>query len=452
MTEQTRLAHGGRSATTAEAAVGGSLEDPEALGEAIAAEMALAWEHGPGPAAEVFLARHPGSSGLPVVAARVVYEEYCLREGLGRPAGTSEFLERFPQWRAELEVLIDCHRLVSPRGRPPVFPEVGEVLGDYRLRAVLGRGLRGCVYLATQESLADRPVALKVTSHRGEEHLSLARLQHPHVVPLYAFQDFPERSLRALCMPYLGGTTLDQALALMAPNPPVQRRGADFLQVLDATRTEYVALPPWSATRQFLSGTTYDHAVCWLGACVADALHYAHERGLIHLDLKPSNLLLADDGQPMLLDFHLACGPLQPLAGAVEHLGGTRGYFSPEQSVALAALRRGRPVPVAIDGRSDVYSLGVVLFELLTGALPPSHGDADGGAPDLEALLLQANPRAGSSLARVVGRCLAASPAERYPDAARLASDLRRHLEHRPLGDDPRPGLFSFWKTRRRRH
>src|SRR5438445_57314 len=81
--------------------------------------------------------------------------------------------------------------------------------------AELGRGIRGRVFLAVQSSLGDRPVVLKVTRRSGGEHLSMARLQHPHVMPLYAVHDFPGLDLRALCMPYLGGATLARVFEMM---------------------------------------------------------------------------------------------------------------------------------------------------------------------------------------------------------------------------------------------
>ncbi len=96
---------------------------------------------------------------------------------------------------------------------PSFSPAVGEMLGEYRLLAWLGRGLRGAVFLADQPGLANRPVVLKVTPRDGREHLSLAQLRHPHIVPLYCVQDLEDRDLRLLCMPYLGGCQLGQLVA-----------------------------------------------------------------------------------------------------------------------------------------------------------------------------------------------------------------------------------------------
>ncbi len=410
----------------------------EHLAEQVAGELSAAWERGERPRTEDYLARYPELRDHPEAAARVIYEEICVREGLGQRPDTAELSGRFPHWRDELRMLRQCHELLRPGPPPPSFPEVGSTLGDYRLHAVLGRGQRGRVFLATQQTLADRPVVLKVTRLAGGEHLSLARLQHPNVVPLYAAHDFPGLGLRALCLPYLGGLTLDRAIGLLADRPPGDRRGADLVRILDEARTEPNLLPAWSGSRQFFAGAAYPRAVCWVGACLAEALHAAHTRGLLHLDLKPSNVLLADDGQPMLLDFHLARGPLGPGDPPPNRIGGTEGYMSPEQGLAMDALRRGLPVPAAVDERSDVYSLGVTLYELLAGSPPPGAGAS---AADL----VRSNPRVGWGLAGIVAKCLAPEPTDRYPGAAALAADLRRHLGYLPLQGVPRRARFARW-------
>src|SRR5262249_6180260 len=136
-----------------------------------------------------------------------------------------ELVRRFPRWTEELAVLLDCHRLMQSRLTPPLFPDVGSSLGDFRLVAELGRGSHGRIYLATQTGLADRPVVLKVTPRRAREHLSLARLQHTHIIPLHAVYDFPARNLRALCMPFLGGATLAPVLEFLRDQPLAQRTG-----------------------------------------------------------------------------------------------------------------------------------------------------------------------------------------------------------------------------------
>src|SRR5262249_13138671 len=146
-------------------------------------------------------------------------------------------LRRFPQWAGPLRVLLDCHRALEEGRAGPTFPAADERLGDFALVAELGRGSQGRVFLATQAALAGRPVVLKLTPLTSGEPLTPARLQHTHVVPLYSLHDFPERQLRALCMPYFGGATLADLLAALRRLPPTRRCGADLLRALDAAAT-----------------------------------------------------------------------------------------------------------------------------------------------------------------------------------------------------------------------
>jgi serine/threonine protein kinase len=407
------------------------------------------WRQEERPTAEQFLARHPQLWEHPEAAADLIYEELCLRQEYGLEVSAEQVLDRFPQWRPQLEVLLDCQRLLGPRCVAPWFPEAGEVLGDFLLLAELGRGAHARVFLASQLSLGSRPVVLKLTPLSADEHLSLARLQHTHIVPLYCAQDHPARGLRALCMPYFGGATLARMLEAMAHQPPHRRSGRDLCDALDRlgaggglddAAAAGRAAPPCTTV---LAGASYAEAVCWIGACLAEALGYAHEHGLVHLDLKPSNVLLTADGQPMVLDFHLAREALHPGGEGPAWLGGTPGYMSPEQEAAVQAVGRCRVVPRPVDGRSDVYSLGVVLYEALAGsALVP------GARPRP---LHRCNAQVSVGLSDMVGKCLAEEPARRYPDMASLATDLRQHLAHRPLVGVRNRSLVERWRKWRRR-
>jgi serine/threonine protein kinase/tetratricopeptide (TPR) repeat protein len=420
-------------------------EDIDVLVERLAEEMAHRWRSGDRPLSEDYLARHPELRREPEAALELIYEELSLRREYGVEASAADLLRRFPQWRRQLLVLLDCHQLLAAGSAEPSFPAAGEVLGDFRLLAELGRGAQGRVFLAAQRSLADRPVVVKLAPGSGGEHLSLARLQHTHIVPLYFVQDFPDRGLRALCMPYFGGTTLARLLHSLHDTPPGRRSGSHLLKALQEAQAAAPAPGPAGGTvPQFLARASYVQAVCWVGACLADALHYAHERGLVHLDLKPSNILLAADGQPMLLDFHLARAPLPAGGPAPEWLGGTPGYMPPELRAALAAVHEGRPVPAAVDGRADLYGLGLVLYEALGGTLPPP-------SPTPARALRRCNPQVAVGLADILGKCLADDPRERYPDAAALTADLRRHLGDLPLRGVANRSPVERWRKWRRR-
>jgi len=419
-------------------------EAAEALAAKLVVEMIERWRQGERLLAEDLLAQQPVLWDHPEAAADLIYEELCLRQEYGPQVPMEQVLRRFPQWRPQLEVLFDCQRVLGPCHAAPEFPAAGESLGDFLLLAELGRGAHGRVFLASQLSLGDRPVVLKLTPDDAREHLSLARLQHTHIVPLYSVQDDWERGLRALCMPYFGGATLAQLEEALRSQPLARRTGQNLVAGLERLQAAApLVVPAGETARQILARASYVQALCWIGACLADALQYAHERGLVHLDLKPTNVLLAADGQPMVLDFHLAREPIEPGDEGSTWLGGTAGYMSPEQEAAVEAIQHGRPPERAVDGRSDIYSLGVVLYEALGATLPPLAAKP---RP-----LHQLNPQVSIGLADVVGKCLAIDPGRRYRNMAALAGDLRRHLADLPLAEVRNRSFRERWRKWRRR-
>jgi serine/threonine protein kinase/lipoprotein NlpI len=443
-----------------ETAAAASSPSGESLEARLTEEMAEAWKHGKCARAEDFLAAHPELWNQPEAAVDLIYEEICLRREYGQEVGRAEILQRFPQWQSQLEILLDCLQILEI-GTTPSYPNVGESVGDFHLVAKLGHGGHGCVFLATQTSLADRPVVIKFTPLLGHEHLCLARLQHTYIMPLFSVLEDPERNSRALCMPYFGGATLDQLLSALAAQPLGRRTGQDLLRALDeAQAAAGVDLPSRDPARQFFARSSYVQAICWIGACLADALKYAHGRGLVHLDVKPSNVLLTADAQPMLLDFHLANRLIEPGGPKPRWLGGTPAYMSPEQRVALAESREQRPISVVVDGRSDLYSLGLLLYEALGGTFPDSRApkalshaalrQESFPAADLPRLD-RCNPQVGPGLADILAKCLARDPRDRYPDAGALAMDLGRHLNDLPLRGVANRSLKERWQKWRRR-
>jgi serine/threonine protein kinase/Flp pilus assembly protein TadD len=359
---------------------------------------------------------------------------------------TAEILARFPQWKAQLEILLGCDRLLWEKLPAESFPEVGEHLGPFRLIAELGRGASGKTYLAAEPELGDRLVVLKVIPSDQEEHLSLARFQHTHIIPLFSEQTFPDRGVRALCMPYLGGMSLAGLLDALADVPLQERRGRHLVAALGQARPEF-PLAPGSEEgpyRRFLEQASYSQAICWIVVCLAEGLHQAHTHGLLHMDVKPSNVLIAGDGLPLLLDFHLARKPIRVGERVVDRIGGTPGWMAPEQSTAVRAVSLGQSVPEPVSCSADLYPLGLLLCEALGG---PGAGAAAAQGNRWQ----DRNPQVSPGLADIAWKCLAAKPAERYQDAAALADDLRRHLNDLPLRGVANRSLRERWRKWRRR-
>jgi tetratricopeptide (TPR) repeat protein len=393
--------------------------------------MIARWQRGERPLAEEYLDGAADLRRCPEAAFELIAEELALRDEFGQPTSPTDLAERFPHWQAQMHALANCHRVLGPQATP-LFPSPGEVLGDFHLLSELGRGGHGRVYLAAQPSLGRRPVVLKLGPVAGDEHLSLARLQHTHIVPLFSAHEFPDRGLRGLCLPYFGGATLADILDRIGKLDR-QSTGVDVLAGLRRADPRVPSVrqrgPAWGVLGQ----QTYSEVICWIGACLADALQFAHDHDLLHLDLTPANVLIAEDGVPMLLDFHLARPPLVAGESAPAWIGGTPGYMAPEQEAAVRAIQEGAAVPEGIDGRADVFALGVVLAKALQ---TPTHRPG------------YATP---VGLSDILTRCTAADPTDRYPTAADLATDLRRHLAHLPLKGVANRSLPERWQKWRRR-
>ncbi len=360
------------------------------------------------------------------------------------------------------------------------LPKAGEMLSGFVLRHELGRGAFARVFLAEQADLAGRPVALKVSAIAGCEPQTLAQLQHTSIVPIYSVHEEPARGLRAVCMPYFGGAPLSAVLQGMFTAAPRPLHGADLVRALAAASSPVVLptrvapppspypLPPgerdsWQPSPlggegrvrgadtppltdegplATLSQLSYVRAAAWVVLQLAQAMHHAHQRGVLHRDIKPSNVLLCADGLPMLLDFNVAQDVASLQTQAMVVLGGTVAYMAPEQLRAVA--ERDLNLARTVDRRADVYSLGMVLFEMLTGRNPfDLSGSYSPVLSQLEVLarergLTVLSPRAHRpdvpwGLESIVRKCLDPDPEQRYQYGEHLAEDLRRFLEDRPL-------------------
>jgi serine/threonine protein kinase/tetratricopeptide (TPR) repeat protein len=450
-----------------------SKEGRGALADRLAEEMSLCWRQGERPTAEELLSRYEELNDDSDAVVKLICEEICLRRDYGQEKEADAVLDRHPQWRTQIQAQLEGYRRARQDCGGGGFPAAGELWTDYQLLAELGRGAYGRVFLAIEPRLANRPVVLKMSSEEGGEHLSLARLLHTHIVPLYAVQEDPVRKLRAICMPYFGGTSLAQLLQALKGKPAAARTGRDLIDALDHIQANYaVTVPARGPTRQVLASATYVQAFCWIGACLAEALQHAHERALVHLDVKPANVLLAADGQPMLLDFHLAQKPVPEGGLLPAWFGGTPKYMSPEQRLRTAGgskKERGAPsaerrapsaergarssarsTSPAVDGRSDIYSLGIVLYEALGGEVPIPVAGCKDTVPVLPPLHRQ-NPQVSVGLADIIHKCIAHEPKDRYADGASLAADLRRHLSDLPLRGVRNRSPLERWRKWRRR-
>ncbi|HEY3244718.1 MAG TPA: protein kinase [Phycisphaerae bacterium] len=310
---------------------------------------------------------------------------------------------------------------------------VGQRLGDFEIIHELGRGGMGVVYEAVQTSLGRR-VALKVlgpglgltpkaVDRFRREAAAAAKLHHTNIVPVYTTGG--ENGFHFYGMELIDGPALDAIIRQMREQS--KRTSApvvsdDLMETVAYTPSDPLTKSSGIHSETGSSVDRFDQIASKI-ADVADALHHAHQNGVTHRDIKPSNLLLSSDGRLSITDFGVARMLEEPGMTMSGEFVGTPAYMSPEQITA------GR---IPVDHRTDVYSLGATLYELLT-LRPPFSAD---GRDRMLAMVLQKEPtppRAVNSkvprdLETICLKCLEKDPDRRYADAKELATDLRRFV------------------------
>jgi tetratricopeptide (TPR) repeat protein len=349
---------------------------------------------------------------------------------------------------------------LSQPGRPgralepssPTAPQPEVALGDYRIVREIGRGGMGVVYEAVQLSLGRR-VALKVLPFAAaldarqlqrfkNEAQAGAGLHHQNIVPIYTVGC--ERGVYYYAMQFIDGHSLAELIRERRLQD--SRREDETTSVpgaLDRSQAATAALGP---TQRSPRSEVYFRAVAGLVAQAAAGLEYAHQRGVVHRDIKPANLLVDGRGNLWVTDFGLAHCQLQAGLTMTGDVVGTLRYMSPEQ--ALGQRQQ-------IDHRSDVYALGVTLYELLTLELPFTARDRQelvqqivGDEPRRPRRLNAAVP---VELEVVALKAMEKCAAERYSTAGELGDDLGRFLRHEPIRAR-RPTLLQWARKWARRH
>ena len=379
--------------------------------------------------------------------ADLLYEEFHIRRQSGDTVDPQEYFERYPSRANELRRLLgveDVNRTTSMfsgrRHAQIAAIEAGMQIDDFDLLTHLGKGAFASVFLARQRSM-QRLVALKVSGDRGTEGQTLAQLDHDHIVRVFDQRVLKDQGLRLLYMQYVPGGTLHAVVEAARQIPISERTGRLLLDVIDrGLENRGESRPSDSPIRQRLAGSRWPEVVCWLGARLARALDYAHQHGVLHRDIKPANVLLTADGSPKLADFNISFSSELSGATPAAYFGGSLAYMSPEQLEACNPAHERKPE--SLDGRSDLYSLGVMLWELMIGSRPFTDEQlSTGWGGTLERmtarrragidpeLLAQISSQGLPGMDLVLSRCLASEPDDRYSTGAELARDLELCLQ-----------------------
>jgi tetratricopeptide (TPR) repeat protein len=366
-----------------------------------------------------------------------ILDEFTQRLNQGESPAIEDYLERCPEAARLLRDVLPTLAVLrgldggddaDAHDDAQTALRLQGALGDFRIVREVGRGGMGVVYEAQQISLARR-VALKILPFAAvvdprqvarfkKEAQAAGQLDHPHIVDVIAIG--VERGVHYYAMRFVDGMTL-----------------AQIVNDLRDEKREPHSTSPWAAlsTSRLTNRRCYFRSIAQLAIPVAEALDHAHEVGVIHRDVKPSNLMVDGRGKVWITDFGLARINSAPEMTFTGDLVGTLRYMSPEQALAKRAI---------IDHRTDVYSLGATLYELLT--LQPVFAGHD--KQELLKQIAFEEPRplrkldgaVPGDLETIVLKALEKNPSDRYASARELADDLRRFVDDKPIRARP-PGL-----------
>jgi serine/threonine protein kinase len=441
------------------------------LAELVKVDLEYRWRSGRGPRKlEEYLAeyaelRTESTTSLPAASlpTGLIYKELQARLQAGDPVTEAELQQRFPEQAGSLSQLLGeevagtptstyfantLQRGSSHTDAPSLSPplptfQVGTQIDDFQLLTQLGQGAFAQVFLARQVSM-ERLVALKISAHQGSEPQTLAQLDHGNIVRVFDQRVAAEPEARLLYMEVVPGGTLQEVVPRVRAADKKERNGRLLLEAVDEQlKNRGVSPPTASANRHWMAEAPWPLVVCQLGAQLAEGLAYAHDKGVMHRDIKPANVLLTPEGTPKLADFNVSYNGGRAEENPEDTFGGSLVYMSPEQLQACHPALGGSPE--LVQGASDVYSLGVMLWELLCGARPFAEQPAAPKEPqdasseltrvqrmidqrhyaNLSELAEQLPRDCPESLRQVLLHCLQPRQDERYASAAEVGTALR---------------------------
>jgi serine/threonine protein kinase/tetratricopeptide (TPR) repeat protein len=379
-----------------------------------------------------------------------IIEELTTRLQAGERVDIEPYIRAHPEHAERLRNLVPALGVLAELGQAPLPEPAAETtspallgeLGDYRILREVGRGGMGIVYEAEQISLGRR-VALKVLPFAAtldakqlqrfkNEARAAAGLHHTNIVPVYAVGC--ERGVHYYAMQFVEGQTLAAFIEQLRRSPVATVPTAPYTPTPKSDAVTADTPGPAAARSTETSGRdpAYFRTVGQLGIQAAEALEHAHQLGVIHRDIKPGNLLVDERRSLWVTDFGLAHCQSQAGLTMTGDLVGTLRYMSPEQALAKR---------VVVDHRTDIYSLGATLYELLT--LEPAVPGKD--RQELLRQIAFEEPRPArrlnkaipAELETIVLKALEKNPKDRYASARELADDLRRYLEDKPIRARP---------------
>ena len=377
--------------------------------------------------------QHPELAQYKALMLELAYEEFCCRQEDGQALDSTVFCDRFPSIRTSLAQQLEVHKFA------PIlvelfsnlrWPQPGEDFAHFKLVEEIGRGAMARVFLAIEPGVGRRRVVVKVSVHSEREADTLGKLLHPGIVSILTTGWDEDTGLSFISMPFCGRSTLCDVLDKAFETGAPANRASVIIQAAKIRTQPTDRFDRIASPFRGMHSIPYVDGVLNVAADLAQALEHAHAQGVLHGDIKPSNILITPNGRPMLLDFNLAHERESPKAMT----GGTLPYMAPEQIRATVLHEK-----ECVDQRTDIYSFGVILHELLTGRLP--HGPVTDPVTTRETaerrLAAQKirsypptslNPAISPRINTLLQRCLEPQPEERPQSMVEVSRELARHF------------------------
>jgi len=372
----------------------------------------------------------------------------------GKRVDIDEYCKKYPEYQDALLSKFKTAEFIKSNFHEEDLS--GKQLGEYIILQELGRGGMGVVFLGIQPALS-RLAAIKVLSpsfvadkdalqNFQEEAKIIAKFNHPNIVPIYSIRD--EKGMYYIAMGYVSAHSLKSIIEIYKNNKELHKLKADAIR-------EALQAPPINDTDISQKSITlkrgfkfwdrpYFQFIATIGAEIADALSYAHQNGIVHGDLKPSNILLTHEAIPMVVDFGLSRNIKKIASMKTSEFTGTLAYAAPEQVKENT-----------INEKTDIWSLGITLYELLTFRNPFTSDTVKQTVNKISkgdiAPLRAYNKKIPIELEAIILKCLECNPAHRYASIADLSEDLNNYLTSKPTKARPIDPIRKTVKLFRRR-
>lgn len=357
----------------------------------------------------------------------------------GNKSILEKYIDKYPQYKEKILSKIQTAEFIKNNLQEENLS--GKKLGDYIILEELGRGGMGIVFLAIHPGLS-RLTAVKVLppsfvtdqealNNFKNEAKIIAKFNHPNIVPIYSIDS--KEGITYIAMGYVPGLSLQDIKERLKENKKKELKAIHVRELIEKTKLNKKDISQESITLKRgydFWNKSYYCFIATLGKEISSALSYAHKNKIIHGDIKPSNIIINNEGLPMILDFGLSRDIKKETEEKGKDFSGTLAYSPPE-----------RIKENTTNEKTDIWSLGITLYEVLTFINPFRENTIDktmkkvvnSNPPPLKSF----NKKVPAELEAIIMKCLEKNPQERYSSMEELSNDFNNYLQSKPIKAKP---------------